>query len=717
MSWHSRLDLMGNARASQAARGSWLVFTALAVSMSIASIPRYVDILRSPCDGTQCFGAQLTTEAAQAWAATGENLLLYAVLRLLVSLTIDALLMITAAFLIWRRVHNRAAVLAAFVGTALATSTLSQALAHTDPRFVPAAHLLLFMQMAGIVPLFCLFPDGHFQPPGIRWVALGYVVASLIYLSPRHRAWSAPGTTGYLLSLGLKVIAVVVVVTSLGYRFRRAATSVQQEQLWWVLASIGLATPVMLLDAPFPLLSAGVWGSGMEMLLISMFLAVGSITCMLVALVNFEPLDADMFVNRALVYGALTVCVIGGYGLIVGFLSTAFRSDNVLFSLVATGLIAVLFQVVRDRVQRAVNRLMYGDRDDPYAVITDLGERLQAALAPGAVLPTIVEAVAEALKVPYVAVVAPNRLTGTNEVVAAIGEPGADIVRFPLVYQGETVAALLVRPRSGEASLSNTDRRLLTDLAKQAGPVVHGVRLMTELQQITTELQRARETLVLTREEDRRRMRRDLHDELAPGLAGLSLTAGTIRSVARSDPAAVEELATALQTALRRAVGDIRRLVYDLRPPALDDLGLVAAIRERAAQFSTPAGAPVQVTVDLVGTLPPLPAALEVAAYRIVQEALMNVVRHAHATTCRIQIGLGHGRAATRCLELVIVDDGVGVDDNRRAGIGLRSMRERAEEVGGLCEVGAGAGGGTRVFVQLPIAMEEGHEQPAHSAR
>ncbi len=352
-----------------------------------------------------------------------------------------------------------------------------------------------------------------------------------------------------------------------------------------------------------------------------------------------------------------------------------------------------------------------------------MGERLHAALAPNAVLPAIVETVAEALKLPYVAVVLPNRVTGTDETVAAIGEPGSDSVHLPLVYQGETMGYLLVRPRSGEASLSDTDRRLLADLAKQAGPVVHGVRLMTDLQRMTVELKRSRENLVLAREEDRRRLRRDLHDELAPSLAGLSLAAGTIKSVARSDPTAVVALAAELHTSLRRAVGDIRRLVYDLRPPALDDLGLVAAIRERAAQFSTapdasPASeAALQVTVDSPAALPPLPAALEVAAYRIVQEALMNVVRHARARRCRINIAAVDGPADLRRLELEIVDDGIGISDDPRTGIGLRSMRERAEEVGGTCEVGPVAGGGTRVFVQLPIGTEERYEQAAHPDR
>jgi signal transduction histidine kinase len=220
---------------------------------------------------------------------------------------------------------------------------------------------------------------------------------------------------------------------------------------------------------------------------------------------------------------------------------------------------------------------------------------------------------------------------------------------------------------------------------------VHAVRL-------SAELQRSRERLVTAREEERRRLRRDLHDELAPTLAALALNAATARDRTTHDPA-TNALLHDLYSGLRAAVGDIRRLVYELRPPALDELGLVAALRERAAQFSAAAdGHPLHVAVDAPEHLPLLPAAVEVAAYRIVQEALMNVVRHARAHACTVRLVLSDG------LHLEITDDGVGLPLTYRAGVGLRSMRERAVELGGRCTIDPLDGRGTRVHACLPVA-------------
>jgi signal transduction histidine kinase len=306
-----------------------------------------------------------------------------------------------------------------------------------------------------------------------------------------------------------------------------------------------------------------------------------------------------------------------------------------------------------------------------------------------------------------------------------------------LVYQGETVGQLFITPRPGEATLSAADWRLLTDLAQQAGVAVHGVRLMAELRRLTTDLQCSRERLVLAREEERRRLRRDLHDDLAPTLAGLALTASTVGDLIPTNPAKALAMATGLNKSIRAAVGDIRRLVYDLRPPALDELGLVAAIRERAAQYSNhlnPAKG-LHVKVEADKSLPSLPAAVEVAAYRIIQEALMNIVRHAQAHTCHIRLihtkiadhrllaGQDNLRAANgsqntfEALQIEITDDGVGLSESRSPGVGLRSMKERAAELGGVCTVERRAKGGTRVLVSLPLLKEEQNESTPYPYR
>jgi signal transduction histidine kinase len=265
-------------------------------------------------------------------------------------------------------------------------------------------------------------------------------------------------------------------------------------------------------------------------------------------------------------------------------------------------------------------------------------------------------------------------------------------VTLPLTYQGATVGELLVAPRAGEA-LGAQDRRLLDDLARQAGVAVHAV-------QLTTDLQRSRERIVTAREEERRRLRRDLHDGLGPRLAGLTLRIETARDRLAHDPVA-DKLLGDLSARMEDAVGDIRRLVYGLRPPALDDLGLVGAIRQVAGSYD-PSG--LEVDVDAPEALPPLPAATEVAAYWIAQEALTNVVRHARAGHCFVVIVFDD---PADTLTVTIEDDGIGLSPERRSGVGLQSMRERGEELGGTLVIESLPTGGTRVRATLPCRWND----------
>lgn len=421
---------------------------------------------------------------------------------------------------------------------------------------------------------------------------------------------------------------------------------------------------------------------------------MGALTCLAVALLNDELFRLEAALNRALVYSLLTLFVVGSYVLVVGYLSLLFQSSgNLWFSLIATGLVAALFQPVRGRVQRFVNHMLYGKRTEPYEVIAGLGRRLEAAFAPESVLSTITQLVQESLRLPYVAITLAHE--GSSEVVAAAGTPLGQPISFPLTYQGTMVGHLLVNSRRGDEGLDRTDRALLADLAQQAGVAVHGVRLTAELQQMSATLQQSREQLVLAREEERRRLRRDLHDDLAPTLIGLSLRAGTISDMIATDPAKAMQLADHLDSAIRDAVRNIRRLVYDLRPPALDNLGLLAAIRERSLEYSSGNG--LRIEVDAPDILPPLPAAIEVAAYRIVQEGLLNVVKHAQAQNCSLHIDLG------KALHIRITDDGIGLPERQTMGVGLHSIQERVAELGGTCEFMAGVEKGTRIVVCLPI--------------
>jgi signal transduction histidine kinase len=429
--------------------------------------------------------------------------------------------------------------------------------------------------------------------------------------------------------------------------------------------------------------------------------------------------DIDIIINRTLVYGILTVSIVGLYVMVVISLGTLLQGrGNLFISLLATGLVAVLFQPLRELLQRGVNRLFYGQRDEPYRVISQLGQRLEATLAPDAILSVIVESVAQALKLPYVAI-SLKSISATNSVLASEAEmqgiplkqdeefaiasyvaknEGASVrdallyrpdslLHLPLLYQTEQVGELLLAPRARGESFTPADRLLLDDLARQVGIAAHSV-------QLTADLQQSRERLVTAREEERRRLRRDLHDGLGPALASITLKLDATRNLLTRDLPAADTLLVDLKKQTQVAVADIRRLVYDLRPPSLDELGLIQALREQSEQYVYDG---LHITIDAPEPLPSLPAAVEVATYRIVQEAMTNVVHHAQAHTCIIRLALEHG------LELEVCDDGRGIPAGQHAGVGLTSIRERAAELGGACRIEPRPGGGTRLYVRLPL--------------
>jgi two-component system NarL family sensor kinase len=288
-------------------------------------------------------------------------------------------------------------------------------------------------------------------------------------------------------------------------------------------------------------------------------------------------------------------------------------------------------------------------------------------------------------------------------VATAYGKTSREPVRLPLTYQGQTIGQLAVVPHYPDESFSPSEMRLLRDLARQAGAAVHAVRL-------TADLQPSRQRLVTAREEERRRLRRDLHDGLGPTLAALHVQTNALRRLIHTDPQAAQRMVTEFDDEIREAIDDIRRVVYELRPPTLDELGLVGAARAYAAycsrQVYQQAGqdpdqqsgeGALSIQVEAPKELPPLSAAVEVAAYHVIREALTNVVHHAQARRCLVRFQV------KEALIVEIVDDGDGLAVDHQVGVGLLSMRKRAEELGGTFAVGPGPGGGTRVVARFPL--------------
>jgi signal transduction histidine kinase len=256
---------------------------------------------------------------------------------------------------------------------------------------------------------------------------------------------------------------------------------------------------------------------------------------------------------------------------------------------------------------------------------------------------------------------------------------------------GEHIGRLLVAPRTPTDAFSRSDQRLLDDLARRVSAAARELTLRFDLQ-------RSRERLVLAREEERRRLRRALHDEVGPAIAGLGLRTEAARRLVETDPPSASAALVAVRDGTQGLVADIRRLAYDLRPPALDELGLAGALRQYADSVDRPT-----ITVSAGDDLGELPAAVEAAAYRIVVEAVTNTVRHAEATGCSVRLGAVDG-----WLEVGVVDDGRGLPADVQAGVGLSAMRERAAELGGSLRVESRAGGGTIVVASLPIGASIG---------
>ncbi|GAA4570170.1 sensor histidine kinase [Planotetraspora kaengkrachanensis] len=528
-----------------------------------------------------------------------------------------------------------------------------------------------------------LFPDGTALSP--RWRPLAAVTLALVVLTPAltlqpgaidkepiaDRSPLLPEAAGRVVG-AIVPVAVVLVglvllasVAALWLRVRRSIGD-QRLQLMWLLWAV----------AVFVVLNVQrlVTTDGPILFLLTLPLIPAAAT---IAIIRHRLYDIRLVVNRSIVYGVLTVGVIGAYLGIVAVLGALARDRLEASPLVATGVVALVFAPARAAVQSGVDRLMYGRRHDPAAAAASVGVRL------GAGLEGVLRAVCEALRLPYAAVSADGRL------VATFGTAPEGRHTVPLEVADGTPADLLVGLRSGESRLSAADSRALDLLAAPVGVALQAVLLSEQLRE-------SRARIVAAREEERRRLRRDLHDGLGSALTAVTLKADAAHNLQTVDPARSGQLLLDLRADLTGAIADIRRLVYDLRPPDLDELGLLGALRQRAEQAWRRDDGRFVVTLDSPADLPSLPAAVEVAAYRIATEAVTNALRHGSAGSCVITLRADHS------LHLEVRDDGAGGVTAWQHGVGLRSMHERAAELGGSLSAGPTDRGG-RVHALLPL--------------
>lgn len=611
------------------------------------------------------------------------------------------------AFLLAVQPRNRIGWLLLGIGAAQALSLLGSSYGlvgvHDSSRSLPGQGWALWVSEWLWAPawalaptlLLLLFPTGRLPSPRWRPVAVAALLTAVLssvgwalmppaatdveglyppgYQGPVPTSFAIAGPAA---SAGL-LLAPLTALACLGALLQRhrRATGAERRQLEWVL--VGAVALVTLLVAGFfvpPPLGPLVVGLAVVPLPLAMTVAV----------VHHRLWDIDVILGRSLVFGVLSVGVVVIYATSVSVIGSLL-GNRAGAPLVATALVAVGIQPAHQQVRRLVNRFVYGDRDDPASALRHLGARIGSSGDPGEVLSDVAQSIGQRLRVPYVAIEEPDAT------MAAWGRPVPSVEHVPLSHRGSRVGTLAVGAAANDR-LRPADLRALAELAPHVAVVVHARRLARDLE-------RSHQRLVATRNEERLRLRRELHDGLGPSLAALALEVDRGRRLVGRDPESAQRLLDDLSARIREAVGSVRAIVDELHPPPLDELGLVGAVEEVAGRFSEE----LHVTVDAAAGLPAVPAAVELAAYRIAAEAITNAARHARGSTCEVTFAAGDD------LELRVVDDGCGLSGQVAEGVGLPSMRHRAAELGGSCTVASRCGGGTEVLVRLPLSTDDGH--------
>ncbi|GII92477.1 hypothetical protein Ssi02_27080 [Sinosporangium siamense] len=515
-------------------------------------------------------------------------------------------------------------------------------------------------------------------------VRFGWIVPAVYLLLPVIRVAGAVAEGSFVALLSpspaeqIVPAVLLVVFLFLGYRASAETPLRGQARLVGLVIGGAIAAFTGLVIVPDAITGVPLLAPPLQPLL---FLPVP--VTIIAAVLKHRMLDITVVVNRSAVWLTMTVVVICGYAAVVALSSLLFaRWFHPVSSVMASGVVALMFQPIRERVQAVVNKWTYGERD-PYRLANRLARRIERAQTPAEALSEAVRLIGTQLRLPAVAVELPDGTYVGN------GQPRSP-EPVALTYQGTAVASLLVDwpPGRGPSAL---DRELLDLLAPQLGATAYVAKL-------TADVRRSRERLVLAREEERRRIYRDLHDGTTATLAATALHLQLAQNALAPEQEGLRETLGRLVAETLSVADVVSRVMHNLSPPVLYELGLVRALEEKAITFSGQNGPVISLSAD---DLPPLPVGVQVAVFRIAVEAMLNVVRHASARRCTVRLTFD----GALCLR--VRDDGAGLPVPFEAGSGVRSMRERAAELGGSCLIHPAQGGGTELVAIIPVS---GHE-------
>jgi signal transduction histidine kinase len=623
-----------------------------------------------------------------------------------------------------------------FLGTGLlwALSGLAAGLATwAGPRRIDASWVRLLDWLGAwvFVPgiyapaifLLLLFPDGRL--PSRRWRPVAWVGALAVmggalpaaltpgpmedavllrtnpYAVGSAALWEGVGFVSWMVGIGALLASAVALLQ----RLRRSSGRERQQIKWLAYAGVVVVSIFVLTGIGW-----GVAGGNelMTMVVLPGLVLLGLLLVPLAAgaaILRHRLYDIDIVINKTVVYGLLAAFITAVYvGLVVGIGTLVGSRGNLFLSILATAIIAVGFQPVRERARRLANRLVYGKRATPYEVLSDFGERLAGSYATEDVLPRLARVVGEGVGATrsriWLRVGGELRRVGEwpagNEDASSVELPPGGLPSFEgedrafeVRHQGELLGAITVSmpPREG---LTPGGEKLLRDLAGQAGLILRNVRLIEELRA-------SRQRIVAAQDQERRRLERNIHDGAQQQLVALAVNLKLARTVSAKDPDRAGEILDRLQTDAQEAMENLRDLARGIYPPLLADKGLAAALESQARK----APVPVSVVPDGIGRYP---QETEAAAYFCVLEALQNVAKYAQATRATVRLSHEDGD-----LVFTVTDDGKGFDpETTRRGSGLQNMADRVEALGGAVDIASSPGRGTTVIGRIPVRRSEG---------
>jgi signal transduction histidine kinase len=565
-----------------------------------------------------------------------------------------------------------------------------------DPTFL--TDVAAWVSVWGFVSYFVLwalaplhFPDGEL--PSLRWRAVRRILVGLLVVLTVARmfapvesdtwdqisnplgldgwaGWKALNVITLACAMTLVFVGGVAGVAAVVTRTRHAQGVNRQRMLWLLLGVAWLVVANVIQLALEPNSAASdVW---FVLGMLGLVVALG------VGVIRHELFDVGEGLRRTLVNGALVLLLGIAAIAVLGAAGAGDQPQRV--ALAALAVVALLAAAAHDQLQQVVDRVVVGQRQDPEGVLTSLRRRLDLATGPLDALGQLAQGLSDTLRLSYVRIepLEPGLPPITS------GAPIGETVSFPVTEGAERLGTLAVGLRSGSSRFTRRERRTLEAVAGQVGTLLRQATLSAEIQV-------HREQLVTAREDERRRLRRDLHDGVGPSLAGIAMQLDGLADRLAEHP----ELAARAEAArddLRRTVGSVRRMVDGLRPPALDDMGLDGALQQLVERYDGRVALRCDVPSDL-------PAAVEAAAYLITSEAVTNAMRHSGCDRCEVDLA-----PSAPWLVISVADDGHGIPEAAPRGVGLTSMRDRAAEVGGLLEVTTTAQG-TVVRTHLPLEV------------